>query len=110
MGEAAEAGVTQALTVVFLALMAAEATAAVTAAVLFLRSSGWRDTETGRHLAAYMGTLAGLYLVTFVAIFVRNVVMDIVLLASHAAFTAVLWQRAWLVWKAQHSDERREGT
>jgi hypothetical protein len=89
---------------VFFALVATEAIAAATAVVLYLRAPGWRDTQVGRHLAAYMGTLAGLYAVTFVAILFRSTAMSVVLLASHAAFTAVLWQRAWLVWKAQRDD------
>ena len=91
--------------VVFFTLMATEGIAVGTALVVYLRGRGWRDTAVGRHLAAFMGTLFALYVVTFVAIFVRDLAMDLVLLGCHTVFTAVLWQRAWLVWKAQHPGE-----
>lgn len=90
---------------VFFALMATEAVGAGTALAIYVRSPGWRETEVGRHLAAYMGTLFALYLVTFVAFVVHDLIVYLVLLGSHAAFTAVLWQRAWLVYKAKREQD-----
>jgi hypothetical protein len=94
-----------ALVALFFALMITEALGTGTFLVVYLRSSAWRDTATGRHLAAYSGALFGLYVVSIVSVFIHDVLMSAIVLGFHAVFDAVIWQRVWLVWQAQHSDE-----
>jgi hypothetical protein len=88
------------LTVVFLALMVLGALGTGTFVVVYLRSD-WRSSAIGRHLLFYSAALCFLYLTSIVSFFVHALWMAGPLLIGHAVFDALIWQRVYLVVKAQ---------
>jgi hypothetical protein len=97
-----------ALTVVFMVLVAAEAVGTAAFLALYVRGSDWRATPVGRHLVTYSATLLGLLLLTLVSFLAPGMWLVWPILAGHAAFAAVIWQRVALVWRAQHRQPRKE--
>lgn len=91
-----------ALTVVFLALMVAGAVGTGTCIVVYRRSD-WRSTSVGRHLMFYMSALLALYVISIVSFFVHALWMAAPLLIGHAVFDGLIWQRVYLVVKAQRN-------
>jgi hypothetical protein len=77
------------LTVVFLALMVLGALGTGTFVVVYLRSD-WRSSA-----------MCFLYLTSIVSFFVHALWMAGPLLIGHAVFDALIWQRVYLVVKAQ---------
>lgn len=88
------------LTVVFLALMAGGAAGTCAFVVVYTRSD-WRSSAIGRHLMFYSSALCFLYLASIVSLFVHALWMAFPLLAGHLVFDALIWQRVYLVVKAQ---------
>jgi len=96
------------LLVVFLALMVVEGVGTAVFLGLYLRGD-WRGSAVGRHLAYYSSALLFLYVAGITSVFVRASWLVVLILAGHAAFAAVIWQRVWLVWQAhrQLDDQTR---
>lgn len=89
-----------ALTVVFLLLMVAGALGTGAFVIVYLRSD-WRFSAIGRHLLAYSSALCFLYVTSIVSFFVHALWMAFPLLIGHLIFDLLIWQRVYLVLKAQ---------
>ena len=92
------------LVVAFLAVMAVEALGTAVFLGLYLRSSDWRSSAVGRHLAYYAAALLGLYVSSICSFFIHDTWIVVTVLVLHAVFAVVIWQRVVLVWRAQHQE------
>jgi hypothetical protein len=89
-----------ALTIVFLVLMILGALGTGTFVVVYLRSD-WRSSAIGKHLLFYSAALCVLYVLSIVGFFIHALWLAGPLLIGHAVFDALIWQRVYLVVKAQ---------
>lgn len=89
-----------ALTIVFLALMVLGALGTGAFVIVYLRSD-WHSTAIGKHLLFYSSALCFLYVASIVSFFVHALWMAFPLLTGHLIFDALIWQRVYLVVKAQ---------
>lgn len=89
-----------ALVITFLALLSTEAVGTAVFLAVYMRSD-WRSTEVGRHLAFYSAALFLLLLLSLVSFVVHSLWLAWPILAGHVAFDLLIWQRVYLVVKAQ---------
>lgn len=85
---------------VFLLLLGTEALGTAVFLGIYLRGD-WRDTPVGRHLALYASALLALYVTTLASVFIHAQWLIWLIMAFHVAFDLAIWQRVWLVWRAQ---------
>jgi hypothetical protein len=87
--------------VTFLSLVGAQLVGTVTFVSIYRRSN-WKATAVGRHLMSYSVAAGGIDLSWALLLIVQWPWLVYLLFATQAAFTALIWQRVYLVWQAQH--------
>lgn len=84
----------------FLLLLGTEALGTAVFLAIYLRGD-WRSTPVGRHLALYAAALLSLYVTTLATVFVHQAWLLWLILVAHVVFDVAIWQRVYLVWRAQ---------